>query len=281
MDINPRFMILEAQPERYIRRLSSAVLALIRLAEGIAAGYLAYMGGRFVIENFGEWFNGVDASLNAFLHSMIPPEILDLAEQEGGFSLQTYAATGSVASFLASGIILCVLVLLGCTVVEGLVMPFLFITLKGSGLLAGARKGLFLASRVLVMFLVCFVLLQLISYYRRGVLPNLLAGKIPWPAIVAASSIPIMAVRSRLHKCVVTVFRAVDFELRLKFKETHVADIRLSRYLLLFGVLFLAAAGLSWWKMGPMSIPCWVTAAETLKYAMAAISWGNFKQRHM
>jgi ABC-type sugar transport system permease subunit len=211
---NPKFMILEAAPERYIKKTSPTLVALIRAVEGCLAAFLAVRAVGFVLGEFGNWFSGGSISLDRFLRALLPeipmgtPKSLPLslealAETENldsflTLSLDGFEGTSTIDSALSTAFVLCILVILITTVVDAVALLLLRFAMRGAAVAKTTQRVLYLTTFLLLPVVIGLLVRFCYNYYTGGILNNLMAGHFPLPILILIYCVPLLIVLTML-----------------------------------------------------------------------------------
>jgi len=302
------FYILEASPERYIKKMSSTIVMLIRLLEGAVAlsllfrvaGYLSGLlhgtsAGVFellVKLQSGQLLSGGQVSVlpsavvEDQLAGIMPQgETLDSLLEEllhgsetGMRILTTPSTTDTIITGIAAAALLAVL---AAVVVEAVAFVFLRFALKGSRVAKIAHKVIYAACIVLLLAGICLAAGFVNKCRMLGISSALLTGQFRMIVIMTVACMVLLALRVFYHRDVVKVLTAIDYEIHIGFKETTLEVKRLSTLALLFAVLALAGAVLLGLRTGFATTGVLVMIVLMVKYVMVYTCWGNFRQRHM
>lgn len=228
---NPYMMILKADPDRYINRPAPTVLTLIKVPEGCAAFLWCFR----MLDCIGKIVTGKLTQTPAgVLLSLLPWELVRL--------VPVAAPSGGLLGKVLGGIAaVCVLLELLCLAAEGaaaLLLRF-FMPETGAKCFRITRRCTFAACVLLAVCVVISVVQQVYALFQNGLQVELTALH---PLIVQLVLIVLLAVRIAYHSGALVVMQAVEYEFRLGFKETGMADHRLGLCSFLLGLLFFAAA---------------------------------------
>ena len=100
------------------------------------------------------------------------------------------------------------------------------------------------------------------------------------PLLVTLACMLLLLLRISYHKGVVTVLSAIEYEIRLEFKETAMNTVHISRDALLLVLICIGAACAAGFLVG------WVTPAVpamlvlAVKYYAVYSCWGDFRRCH-
>ncbi|MBR4472629.1 MAG: hypothetical protein IKS55_03225 [Oscillospiraceae bacterium] len=275
---NPYMFILEADPSRYIKTPSAAVVALIKAAEGGVAllwcfrlfGYLQQL------------FHGKAGAMPLeILRVLLPKEMMDLilpgAIPDGGM-------IGKVLCWVVS---LSLFVILICMAVEAAAALLLRFALQGAKLFQITHKVLFIAVIVLLLGVTgtCVPLVLYLTQSGIKIYQVLLSGgetllKPMRPLLVTLVCMILLLIRVSYHKGVVTVLSAIEYEIRLGFKETAMETTHMSRDALLLALIFLGAAAATGFFVEWISLYVFAFVVLAVKYFAVYNCWGDFCRRH-
>ena len=266
-ETNPLMFILEAAPERYIKTPAATVLALLKIAEGAAA----VLGGIQAADYLRGWAAGWGEALPIeLLKSMLPADVAALLPHG------TLPSGGTAGTVLTAAAALCLCCLLLCLIAEGLTAPLLRFTMKGSKLLLLSRRAAFPASVGLAVSVTASCALSVVEGFKTGMALSLMLR----PALVTAGCALVLWLYASYSRWAAVVISAVEYEIRLGFKESVSKEIRLGRDSFLLCLVFLAAAAAIFWFAGWRTISICIPALLALKYAAAGYAWDCFRRRH-
>ena len=266
MHTNPYMMILKADPERYIQKPAATVLALSKAAEGCLALFAL---AQFLFSAMGSGFSGTTADL--FIGAL-------------PFGAQSIAAQAAdamgVTLFAVAG--LCCLVFLVCTVLEAVGLLALRFALAGAGLLKEVQRVVFWDCCALAGMGVLALILRIYRFFTTEFRNDILMESLRVVVPVMAGAVIVLVLLSQYQKDVLTVFSAIEYELRLEFKETEIDAPVIGKYSFLFSAVFLVGAVLMVALLHmSMNSPAVITlAALTVKYFMVYQSWEDFRLCH-
>ena len=259
MEQNPMMWILQADPEKYIKKTSAAIAAFLKLIEGFFTAFAAVSlfglfkdfvkGGSFQdglsIELLPRFF--VDQVLD-----MIPPELLAQSgvSGQGGTAQLDLSVLNQLISFLTidvfTGALIeqitlfiavwgAILILLGIAV-EGLFSVILRFSLKGANVLKLTQGVIVYANIAILAAAVGFFVFRIYLCFSTGQF-TLAVVLLP-----AGSVIAFLVLSLRYARSVHLVFNSIDYEIRLGFKDSDAKFTRMRSYSLMFGFVFLVAA---------------------------------------
>lgn len=275
---NPYMFILKADPARYIKTPSGAVIALIKAAEGGVACLWAVR----LFDYLKLLFSGKAGALPLeILRVLLPGELVKLilpgALPDGGM-------IGKVLCWASA---LSLSVILICVAVEAVAALLLRFALQGAKLFQVTHKVIFVASIVLLLSAAASFVPIVLSLAASGIkiYQLLLSGGerllgAARPLLVTAVCVLLLVLRVSYHKGVVTVLTAIEYELRLEFKETAVGTTHLSRDALLQAVILLGAAAATGIFIKWLSLTVLALAVLAVKYFAVYNSWGDFRRCH-
>ncbi len=303
---NPMFFILNANPGRYINTKAAAIVALVRAAEAVIALMLVFRVGRYLMGLIDGTSPGVLA-LPGLLSpggdtGLLPPAMQTVLEdqladimpegqtletllqqtlgdpEEGMQALMTPGSIETIVTGLAAAALLAIL---AAVVVEGVALIMLRFAMKGAKAAKIAHKAIFIASIVLLLAGICLTLIFINKCRMLGLTMSvLLMGEMKTTFILIALCLVILFLRVLYHRDVAKVLAAIDYEIRIGFKETTMRVKRLSGSALLFAALALAAVVYFFFKTGPLSTGVLIAAVLVIKYIMVYSSYDDFKQSH-
>lgn len=265
---NPYMMILKADPDRYINRTAPAILALIKAAEGSVAFLWCFR----VLDCLVQIASGsaVQSPVGVLL-SLLPWEIAQLILPNA------IAPGGTVGKILGCAAAACVLIALVCLAAEAVAAILLRFALPALGArwFTYTRKG---TLAVCVLFTACVVIsavMQAYSVFKAGFIIEL---AVLYPVIVQLILILLLAVRIAYHRGAAVVMKAIDYEFRLGFKETGMAEHKLGLCSFLLGLICLAAA-VQLFRLSMRTYAA-VFAVLSVKFFAVLNSWQFFSQCH-
>ena len=238
---NPLMFILEADPEKYIKTPSASVVAIIKTLEGFAA-FLCCFRVLDVLKGFAA--GHAPLSTFALLKTLVPVELSVRLLPE-----TTTAPGGTVQTVLTIVAGLCILAELVCFVVEAGAGLFLRFTLGGAKLIKSTRGVVSAASVLLALSVTCASALLIRECLRGGVG---LDGSLRLLLVPLGCSL-LLWLHVLYNREAAAVFDAVEYEIRLGFKQTALGKLRLGRWALLLSLCFFAGAAalcvLADWRM--------------------------------
>ena len=265
---NPYMMILKADPDKYINRTAPTILALIKIVEGCAAFLWCFRMFDCLIQIAAG--RAVQSPAGVLL-SLLPRAIARLLLPN------TIPSGGTVWKILGCAAAACILIALLCLAAEAVAAILLRFAMPalGAGWFKYTRKW---TLAVCVLFTVCVVIsaaLQAYSVFQAGLSMELAVLR---PLIVQLILILLLAVRIAYHRGAVIIMEAIDYEFRLGFKETGMAEHKLGLCSFLLGLLCLAAA-VQLYRLS-MGSSAAIFAVLSVKYFAVWNSWQFFSQCH-
>ena len=275
---NPYMFILKADPARYIKTPSAAVIALIKAAEGGVAVLWLFR----LIDYLKQLFNGKAGAMPIEIFGvLLPKKIADLilpgAIPDGGM----------MGKVLCWAVAATVSVILICMAVEAVAALLLRFALQGAKLFQITHKVIFIASIALLLSAAatCVPLVMNLTQSGIKIYQVLLSGgeKILGPIrplLVTIVCILLLALRVSYHKGVVTALSAIEYEIRLEFKETAMNTVHVSRDALLLALICIGAAVATGYCVGWVTIYVAALVGLAVKYLAVYNSWGDFRRCH-
>ena len=226
---NPLMFILEADPDRYIKTPAAAVVAVIKAVEGV----FAFMWCFRMLDCLREIVVGRQAMapldvLCALLPGNLVRLVLPAAALPGG---TLFMVLGGAAA-------LCVLAELVCMTAEAVAAVLLRFFDKGAKLFKSTRKWILAACFVLTLCMILSCVPQVMGFVRGGFRVDASLQ----PLIVCLLVSLLLILRVCYHRAAAVVITAVEYELRLGYKETGMERVRLGWFSFLQGLLLLAAS---------------------------------------
>ena len=275
---NPYMFILKADPARYIKTPSAAVVALIKAAEGGVALLWLFR----LIEYLRQLVSGKAGAMPIeILGVLMPKEIADLilpgAIPNGG----------TLGKVLCWAVAIVLSVILVCMAVEAVAALLLRFTLQGAKLFQITHKVIFIGSIVLLLSAAasCVPLVMNLTQSGLKIYQVFLSGgknllEPVRPLLVTVVCILLLILRVSYHKGIVTVISAIEYEIRLEFKETAMKTVHLSRDSLLLALICLGAAVAAGFFVGWVTVYVAALAVLAVKYTAVYNSWGDFRRCH-
>ena len=264
---DPRMMILESDPARYIKKPSSTVLTLIKVLEGFAALIFIFR----LVDIISMLREGGDGMIPyGLLNYLLPQELISLFVPAG------LPAGGEVERILCLLISVCILVILAGLLVEAVLALLLRFVLKGAAVFKFVHRVIFIAFLVMAGGTGVSCVFLVFRYITSG---NFLGGSVQ-PIIITGAAFLILLVMVSYHHSAVTVLSVVDYEIRTGFKETTKVENKLEKNSLLLGSGFLLAGLVLVLAFGAdikIAIPLFILS---LKYFAVYICWTNFRHCH-
>ncbi len=226
---NPLMFILEADPDRYIKTPAAAVVAVLKAVEGVVAFMWCFRMFdclRGIV--FGHQAMAPIDVLRVLLPGDLTRLVLPVAAPPGGTLV---AVLGGVAA-------LCVLAEIICMAVEAVAAVLLHFFNSGAALFKGTRKWICAACFVLTLCMILSCVPLLMDFVRGGFRMDASLQ----PLIVCLLASLLLILRVCYHHASAVVIAAVEYELRLGYKETGMERVRLGWFAFLLGDLMLAAA---------------------------------------
>ena len=226
---NPLMFILEADPDRYIKTPAAAVVAVIKALEGIVAFLWCFR----MLDCLREIVVGRQAMAPLdVLCALLPGNLVRLV-------LPAAALPGGTLSMVLGGAAaLCVLAELVCMTAEAVAAVLLRFFDNGAALFKATRKWILTACFMLTLCMILSCVPLLMDFVRGGFRVDASLQ----PLIVCLLVSLLLILRVCYHHAASVVITAVEYELRLGYKETEMERVRLGWFAFLFGVLMLAAA---------------------------------------
>lgn len=266
-ETNPLMFILEADPGRYIKTPAATVLALLKALEGAAACLCGVRAIGFLRALYAAW----DVlPVMKLLQNRLP------AELSGLLPSGTLSSRGMALTVLAGAAAICALVGIVCLLLEGAAALYLRFALGGAKLLNVTRRAAFPVSIVLALSVTGFCALSLWEAFTHGVRLNALLQ----PALVMAGCVLALWLRVSYNRGAASVISAVEYELRLGFKESVPKSLKLGRDAFLLCLVYLAAAAALCCFVNWRSYAVAAFAALAVKYSAAMESWRVFRRCH-
>ena len=265
---NSYMMILKADPDRYINRPAPTILTFIKAAEGCAAFLWCFR----MLDCIGKIVTGKLTQTPAgVLLSLLPWELVRLVMPD---AVSSGGLLGNILGGIAAACVLLELLCLAAEAAAALMLRF-FMPETGAKWFRITRGGTFAACALLAVCVVLSLVQQVYAVFQNGLQVEFAAL---YPLIVQLVLIVLLAVRIAYHSGALVVMQAVEYEFRLGFKETGMADHRLGLCSFLLGLLFLAAAfELFRLSMARYAVVC---ALLSVKFFAVWKSWRFFKKCH-
>ena len=266
MSVNPYMMILKADPARYIQRPAATVLTLLKAAEG---GLALFALIQFLFSAMNTGLGGTTADLFiAALPFGARGAGIEIAEQMG------------VTLFAAAG--LCVLVWLVCMVLEAVGVLALRFAMTGTKLLKEAQQVVFWDNCALAGIAMLSLILRIFRFITTELQSDPLMERLRVMVPALGAAVIVLVLFAQYQKDVLTVFTAIEYEIRLEFKETESDAPVIGKYSLLLSAAFLVGAVLLVVLLGlslnsPMVIGF---AVLTVRFFAVHQSWEGFRRCH-
>ena len=270
--------ILKADPARYIKTPSAAVVALIKAAEGGVAILWLFR----LIDYFRQLLSGKAGAMPLEIFGvLLPKKISDLILPG------RIPDGGMMGKVLCWAVAATVSVILICMAVEAVAALLLRFTLQGAKLFQITHKVIFAASIVLLLCAVatCVPLVMNLTQSGIKIYQVFLSGgekllESVRPLLVTVICILLLALRVLYHKGVVTVLSAIEYEIRLGFKETAMNSVHVSRDALLLALICIGAAVATGFFVGWVTVYVAALAVLAVKYFAVYNCWGDFRRCH-
>ncbi len=227
---DPMMFILKANPARYIRTVPAAIVALLKAAEGMAALLCCFRIFSLLREMFSGQLRLGPMEVPAALlpEELARPLLTGLSAPQG----RLWTALGTVTA-------LCLLAVLACLAAEGAAAPVLRFAMKGEKIFLVTRRIVLVCAAVLALCMAAACVPPVIGAVRSLLQPAEMMRALAVPLVTAAAA----ALHVSYSRGAAEAMRIVEYELRLGYKETDIAEVHPGRDAFLFGLLFLAAAG--------------------------------------
>ena len=244
---NPLMFILQADPDRYIKTPAAAVVAVLKAVEGIVAFMWCF--------RMFDCLRGIVLGRQAMapidvFRALLPGDLTRLVLPAAAPS------GGTLVAVLGGAAALCVLAELVCTTVEAVAAVLLRFFDNGAALFKATRKWILTACFVLTLCMILSCVPLLMDFVRGGFRVDASLQ----PLIVCLLASLLLILRVCYHRAAAVVITAVEYELRLGFKETGMERVRLGWFAFLQGLLLLAAA-----------VALFVYAGAEVRYAAAFV----------
>lgn len=229
----------------------------------------------------------IDSLMQQGLATMMESLSESMSNATGGIftdpdsAIETLLTPGSleiIITMIATAALLAILI---CAVVEAAAFIVLRFALKGSAAAKIAHKVIFIASLILLLSGICLIAIFINKCRLLGITITLLVGQLRTLAIVTGVGMVVLVLRVFYHWDVAKVLSAVDYEIRMEFKETDLKVRWLPGNSLIFILLALAATVLMVIKFGFLSLGAIAATVLVVKYVMVYFCWGNYHQCHM
>jgi hypothetical protein len=231
---NPWMLILKADPARYIERPAPALLAVLKVLEAMFTFIWCFR----TLDVLRLILTGrLDAGPVAVLCALLPGELVRLVLPGEGFAA---GDLGRAVGFLAG---LALLIELVCLTVEGAAAVLLRFGMpdKGAKCFKTTRNWVLFACSMLTACLVPACAMQVYGVLKGGV--SSLSPEALRPLIPALALVALLLLRLIYHKSALTVMKAVEYEIRMEFKETGMPRENLCLTSFLLGLWCLGAGG--------------------------------------
>ena len=275
---NPYMFILKADPARYIRTPSAAVVALIKAAEGGVAILWLFR----LIDYFRQLLSGKAGAMPLEIFGVLLPEKISDLILPGRIP-----DGGMMGRVLCWAVAATVSVILICMAVEAVAALLLRFALQGAKLFQITHKVIFAASIVLLLCAVatCVPLVMNLTQSGIKIYQVFLSGgekllESVRPLLVTVICILLLILRVLYHKGVVTVLSAIEYEIRLGFKETAMNSVHVSRDALLLALICIGAAVATGFFVGWVTVYVAALAVLAVKYFAVYNCWGDFRRCH-
>ena len=316
---NPKFMILEANPAKYINNISSTVLMLIRAGEGIAASFLLYKvwialaglvsgthrGMLGLIDNLLPNGAGIAPGSSPMsitvgtIVQMLPEELqgivmenmaLDTVLSEllqrtflpGGYDMNVFMTVGTFENIMCAAALVAFLLVLAAIAIEAIAFIMIRFVHKGSGMAKTAHRIIFYAVIAIMIAVFCLSIIFVLKCRKAGIIGALLSGRLRTAGILMIVLLVFLGFRVFYHRDVSKVLSAVDYEIRLGFKEMFTDGKHLTRGSLIFVLLSIVAAVLIYIRTGTFfSGGTAICVILAIKYIAVYVCWCNFRLCHM
>lgn len=275
---NPYMFILKAEPERYIKTPSAALVALIKAAEGAVAVFWVFR----LFDYINQLFHGKGGALPMEILAVLLPKKITALILPGRIP-----NGGMIGKYLCWAAAIIMTVILICMTVEAVAALLLRFALQGAKLFQVTHKVIYISSIALLLAAAatCVPLIMGLTQSGIKIYQLFLSGgekllEPVRPLLVTLACVLLLLLRVSYHKGVVTVLSAIEYEIRLEFKETAMNTVHISRdalLLMLICICAAAAAGfLAGWVMPAVS----AMLVLAVKYYAVYNCWGDFRRCH-
>ena len=194
---------------------------------------------------------------------------------------------GMIGKYLCWAVTIIMTVILICMTVEAVAALLLRFALQGAKLFQVTHKVIYIASIALLLTTAATCVPLIMGLTQSGIKiyqlflsgGEKLLGPVR-PLLVTLACMLLLLLRISYHKGVVTVLSAIEYEIRLEFKETAMNTVHISRDALLLVLICIGAACAAGFLVG------WVTPAVpamlvlAVKYYAVYSCWGDFRRCH-
>ena len=275
---NPYMFILKAEPERYIKTPSAALVALIKAAEGAVAMFWVFR----LFDYMKQLFDGKAGALPLEILAVLLPNKITALILPGRIP-----NGGMIGKYLCWAVTIIMTVILICMAVEAIAALLLRFALQGAKLFQVTHKVIYIASIALLLAAAATCVPLIMGLTQSGIKiyqlflsgGEKLLGPVR-PLLVTLACMLLLLLRISYHKGVVTVLSAIEYEIRLEFKETAMNTVHISRDALLLMLICIAAAAAAGFLAGWMmpAVPAMLVLA--VKYYAVYSCWGDFRRCH-
>ena len=275
---NPYMFILKADPARYIKTPSATVVALIKAVEGgVAILWLFRM-----IDYYKQLLSGKAGAMPLeILPVILPKEIADLILPG------KIPDGGMMGKVLCWAVAIVVSVILICMAVEAVAALQLRFALQGAKLFQITHKVIYIAAIALLFCTAASCVPLALSLTQSGIkiYQVFLSGgekllESVRPLLVTVICILLLILRVSYHKGIVTVISAIEYEIRLEFKETAMSEVHISRDALLLALICIGAAVATGYFTGWVTVYVAALVVLAVKYFAVYNCWGDFRRCH-
>lgn len=275
---NPYMFILKADPARYIKTASAAVVALIKTAEGAVAVLWVFR----LLDYMKQLFHGKAGVLPLEILAVLLPNKITALILPGRIP-----NGGMIGKYLCWAAAIIITLILICMAVEAVAVLLLRFALQGAKLFQVTHKVIYIASIALLLAAAATCVPLIMGLTQSGIKiyqlflsgGEKLLGPVR-PLLVTLACMLLLLLRVSYHKGVVTVLSAIEYEFRLGFKETAMNTVHVSRDALLLMLICIAAAAATGFLVGWVmsAVPAMLVLA--VKYYAVYSCWGDFRRCH-
>ena len=259
--------IMDADPAKYIRTPSGALVILIKIAEAVVASGWALKMAKCL------------SMLVVDRRSMMPLQILNILlprEIASLFMPEAVPLGGTVGNAISIAAVLAVLIMLICIIVEAAGSVFLFLLLIGSKVLKITHIAMRYASIVLTISSAASLGWMIFLYYTGKTHPDGIYRLIIISVIVTF----VLALFASYHSGASAVLSSIEYEFRLGFKAAGINRINIGRDSLLLFLLFAVAAGIYGFRTTWTNVYFIALAVLAIKFVAVYSAWMDYRRCH-
>lgn len=260
---SPWMMILETDPNRYIRTPAAALIVVLKAIEGFVTAIWAVHLASTLLVLFTETGSVMGIDL---LKDFLP----------AGFSAHQLSHQLPGGRIMGSALLTCLILIFLCFSVEAVAGILLFFTETSATVFQITRKALLITCAILATLLTFTCIwsswLQITNKAQTHILIETM--------IAMLVLILFLSLQMSYHAGIITVMIVVNYELKHRFKETSLEETRIGRSSFLLGMVYLITAVAAGMTIGWKTRTIVFLSAMCVKYFAVNKLWALFQRLH-